>query len=293
MKDNSVEIQLNNVTFQLKEYHNFDWLIKLGTVFAVFDQQDSGNISFGIEKDGHKKFIKYAGAQTIAYEGTTRDAIERLKNSVTIYEDLKYDSLIRLIDHFPVQSGYVLIFDWFDGECLHSHWRFPPPEKYKNPNSPFYKFRHLSAIKRIHSLHSIFSFHTYVEKKNYVAIDFYDGSILYNFNTNETKICDIDLYSKKPYINKMGRLWGSSRFMSPEEFELNAIIDERTNVFNMGAMAFSLLGGEKDRSFIKWEASKELYEVAYRAVNENRAERYASVTEFYDSWLNAANAERI
>lgn len=86
---------------------------------------------------------------------------------------------------------------------------------------------------------------------------------------------------------------GFLRFMSPEEFELNAIIDERTNVFNMGAMAFSLLGGEKDRSFIKWEASKELYEVAYRAVNENRAERYASVTEFYDSWLNAANAERI
>ena len=43
----------------------------------------------------------------------------------------------------------------------------------------------------------------------------------------------------------MGRLWGSSCFMSPEEFELNAIIDERTNVFNMGAMAFSLLGGEK------------------------------------------------
>ena len=52
------------------------------------------------------------------------DAIERLKNSVTIYEDLKHESLIRLIDHFPVQSGYVLIFDWFDGECLHSHWRF-------------------------------------------------------------------------------------------------------------------------------------------------------------------------
>ncbi|EEL55871.1 MULTISPECIES: protein kinase domain-containing protein [Bacillus] len=293
MKDNSVEIQLNSVTFQLKEYHNFDWLIKLGTVFAVFDQQDSGNISFGVEKDGHKKFIKYAGAQTIAYEGTTGDAIKRLKNSVTIYEDLKHESLIKLIDHFPVQSGYVLIFDWFDGECLHSHWRFPPPEKYENPNSPFYKFRHLSTIERVHSLHSIFSFHTYVEKKNYVAIDFYDGSILYNFNTNETKICDIDLYSKKPYINKMGRLWGSSRFMSPEEFELNAIIDERTNVFNMGAMAFSLLGDEKDRSFIKWEASKELYAVAYRAVNDNRAERYASVTEFYEAWLKASNAEKI
>ena len=61
------------------------------------------------------------------------DAIERLKLSY-YFEDLKHESLIRLIN-FPVQSGYVLIFDWFDGECLHSHWRFPPPGKYKNPNS--------------------------------------------------------------------------------------------------------------------------------------------------------------
>ncbi|MEA1010937.1 protein kinase [Bacillus cereus] len=290
MKDIPVKIQINHVGFQLKEHHNFDWLIKLGTVFAVFDQQDSGNISFGVEKDGHKKFIKYAGAQTIAYNGKTNEAIERLKNSINIYEELKHDSLIKLIEHFPVQSGYVVIFDWFDGECLHPHWSFPPPEKYVNPNSPFYKFRHLSVRKRIHSLNSIFSFHTFIEKKNYVAIDFYDGSILYNFNTNETKICDIDLYSKKPYINKMGRLWGSSRFMSPEEFQLNAIIDEKTNVYNMGAIAFALLGCGQDRSILKWDASEELYEVAYSAVNENRAERYASVKEFYEAWLKVSNA---
>ncbi|HDR7472468.1 TPA: serine/threonine protein kinase, partial [Bacillus toyonensis] len=91
----------------------------------------------------------------------------------------------------------------------------------------------------------------------------------------------------------MGRLWGSSRFMSPEEFELNAIIDEKTNVFNMGAVAFALLGGEKDRSFIKWGASKELYEVASRAVNENRAERYTSVKEFYEAWLKVSSAKMI
>ncbi|MDH4421613.1 MULTISPECIES: protein kinase domain-containing protein [Bacillus] len=293
MRDIPVEIQLNHVTFQLKERHNFDWLMKLGTVFAVFDQQDSGNLSFGVEKDGHKKFIKYAGAHTISYNGNTNEAIKRLKNSVPIYEELQHPSLIKLIEHFPVQSGYVLVFNWFDGECLHPHWNFSRPEKYMHPNSPFFKFKQLSVTERIHSLNSIFSFHTYVEKKNYVAIDFYDGSILYNFSTNETKICDIDLYSKKPYINKMGRLWGSSRFMSPEEFELNAMIDERTNVFNMGAMAFALLGGEKDRTFIKWNASKELYEVAYRAVNENRAERYASVKEFYEAWLNVSDTAKI
>ena len=293
MKDIPIEIRLKYVTFQLKENHNFDWLIKLGNVFAVFDQQDSGNICFGVEKNGLKKFVKYAGAQTIAYNGNTDAAIERLKSSVPLYRELKHESLMKLIEHFPVQNGYVLIFDWFEGECLHPHWSFPPPEKYKNPNSPFYKFKHLSVRARMNSLNSIFSFHTYVEKKNYVAIDFYDGSILYNFNTNETKICDIDLYSKKPYINIMGRLWGSSRFMSPEEFQLNTMIDERTNVFNMGAIAFTLLGGELDRSFIKWDASRELYEVASRAVNENRAERYASVKDFYEAWLKMSNTEKI
>ncbi|WP_373605249.1 MULTISPECIES: hypothetical protein [Bacillus] len=52
MNEIPVTIHLDNVTFQLKEYQDFDWLVSLGKVFTVFDQQDSGNISFGIEKDG-------------------------------------------------------------------------------------------------------------------------------------------------------------------------------------------------------------------------------------------------
>ena len=85
----------------------------------------------------------------------------------------------------------------------------------------------------------------------------------------------------------MGRLWGSSRFMSPEEFELGASIDEVTNVFNMGAIAFGLLGGERDRGITKWDAGKELYEVALKAVQPNRLHRYSSVEQFYSAWQNA------
>lgn len=67
----------------------------------------------------------------------------------------------------------------------------------------------------------------------------------------------------------MGWLWGFFCFMLLEEFELNVIIDERINVFNMGVMVFLFLGGEKDCFFIKWEVSKELYEVVYCVVNVN------------------------
>lgn len=192
-----------------------------------------------------------------------------------------------MIDHFEVKHGYVAIFDWFDGECLHSHWEFPPPAKYMNPSSPFYRYKHISIEDRLNSLDCIFSFHVHVERKNYVAIDFYDGSILYDFKTKKTKICDIDLYNKKPYINKMGRMWGSSRFMSPEEFELGAVIDGKTNVFNMGAIAFSLLGGELDRSFSKWDAGKSLYDVACRSIEKDRNKRYTSIKEFYLAWKAA------
>lgn len=284
---------LDNISFQLKEEHDFSWIKDLGEVFCVFDQQDSGNICFGIKQNGTKRFVKYAGAKTIAYNGSPEKAIENLEKSIRIYEDLQHPSLVNLITHFKVEMGYVVIFDWFEGECLHSHWSFPPPLKYTHPNSPFYQFKQLPLDLRINALNKIFEFHVFVEKNDYVAVDFYDGSILYDFKNNTIKLCDIDLYKKKPFYNKMGRMWGSSRFMSPEEFEMNATIDEVTNVFNMGAVAFSLLGGELDRDFAKWEASSEQYEVALKAVNKDRKQRYSTVHEFSTDWLLANRTEDI
>jgi len=277
-------IHLGKVSFQLKEKQNFDWLLNMGEVFTVFDEQDSGNICFGIEKDGMKKFVKYAGAKTKEYTGHPEEAIVRLKKSIPVYQELEHKHLIRLLEYFEVKSGYVLVFEWFEGECLHSHWSFPPPHKYTDPASPYYRFKQLSIDQRLKSFKSILEFHLHVEQKHYVAIDFYDGSILYDFTNHLTKICDIDLYRKKPFINTMGRLWGSTRFMSPEEFEWGAAIDERSNVFTMGAIAFGLLGGELDRSLSKWKAGQDRYQAAMKAVKADRCERYATIEEFHAAW---------
>jgi len=283
------KIKIDNVTFELKEKHNFLWVRDLGEVFAVFDQQDSGNICFGVVKDGMKRFVKYAGARTQNFSGEPTDAVNTLKQSVDLYTDLKHTSLVNLLDHFSLDGGYVSVFEWFNGESLHPHWSFPPPQKYSHPDSPYYRFKQLPINRRLECLKSIFEFHVHVEQQSYVAIDFYDGSILYDFKIHKTMICDIDMYEKKPFINEMGRLWGSKRFMSPEEFELGAEIDSRTNVFNMGATAFCLLGGELNRSFERWDASEDLYNVAKKAVNENRNNRYSTIKEFYDSWKMVLN----
>jgi serine/threonine-protein kinase len=75
--------------------------------------------------------------------------------------------------------------------------------------------------------------------------------------------------------------------MSPEEFEFGAKIDERTNVFNMGAIAFGLFGGELDRSISRWDAGQELYEIASKAVKNDKKERYSTVEEFFLTWKSA------
>jgi len=279
-----VPISLDTVVVRLREYHDFGFLKQLGEVFCVFDEQDSGNIGFGVDTGNEKLFVKYAGAKTIDYSGNPGDAVERLRKAMPAYHALRHPALVELREHFEVNEGYAAIFTWFPGECMHAHWAFTPQEKYHHPDSPSYRYKHLPLELRLDSLDTIYAFHEHVVRSGYVAIDFYDGSILYDFSQHRTKICDIDFYNKLPNTNTIGRMWGSKRFMSPEEYECGAVIDEVTNVFTMGATAFCALGGEADRSFEKWDASEAFYEVASKAVNPDRDQRYSSISAFRQAW---------
>ncbi|WP_312476592.1 serine/threonine protein kinase [Neobacillus sp.] len=284
-QQNLITVVIDKVSFQLQKTHDFFWLKNLGDVFCVFDQQDSGNISFGLESNNKKFFVKYAGAKPIEFSGNSKDAIDRLIEAIPVYKKLEHPHLIKLIDHFFIENGYAAVFEWFEGECLHSHWSFGGKAKYTHPESPFYRYKNLEIEKRLKTLDTIFSFHTYVESQGFVAVDFYDGSVLYDFKNNETKICDIDFYRKSPSVNDLGEhFWGANRTKSPEEYELASPIDSITNVFNMGAIAFGLLGGEMDHSFSKWEACQKLYNVAIRAVEKDRDKRYSTIKAFYEAW---------
>ncbi len=149
---NLFTIKLDDVRFHLLEEHGFNWLQKHGRVFEVFDQQDSGNIAFGVEKNGEKLFIKYAGAKTLNFSGEIQVAINNLKVAIKLYQQLSHPSLIELVGHFEVNKGYAAIFKWFDGESLHPHWSFPPPAKYIDPKSPYYRYKHLPVEQRLVSL---------------------------------------------------------------------------------------------------------------------------------------------
>lgn len=268
---------IDRVPYKLKSPFDFSFIENYGEVFKVYDDQDSGNICFGVKNDDQKLFIKFAGAPTEQYDGQPEDAIARLKSTVPTYQDLAHDHLIKLIKAEEVGGGFATIFEWFDGECM---GRMYPLSREK--------FLQMPDSARIDVFNDILAFHIYVAKQGYVAIDFYDGSIMYDFDLKKTMICDIDFYSKLPYVNSMGRMWGSARFMSPEEHTLGATIDEISNVYLMGATAFALFGGDADRSVEKWRLSDELYDVALKAINDNRDDRHQSLAEFESEWKRAS-----
>lgn len=262
----------DGVPCKLKEPFDFGFLSEFGRVFKVYDDQDSGNICFGAAKDDKRYFIKFAGAPAERYTGTSEHAVTRLGLAASIYRDLAHPNLIKLLETREAGGGLALVFEWTDGECM---GRMYPQSRRK--------FMSLSLETKIKVFGDILMFHEHAAAQGYVAVDFYDGSIMYDFQLGKTLICDIDYYAKSPYTNTMGRMWGSSRFMSPEEFALGAQLDEITNVYTMGATAFALFS-DYDRSGEKWPLGGRAYEVALKAISQNRELRQASISQFKHEW---------
>jgi hypothetical protein len=85
---------------------------------------------------------------------------------------------------------------------------------------------------------------------------------------------------------EMGRMFCSTRFMAPEEFELGALIDERTNAFVTGRTALVFLSdGTLDADVFR--GTCDLFEVVARACEPVHSRRYDSMAAFYSAWRAA------
>lgn len=298
-----VQIQLDNVKFTLKETHDFSWLSAIGRVFAVFDENDSGNISFGVENEKGNFFVKVAGLATMHSFHSKEEAIFALQEAMSVYETIQHSDLIQLVRHYAIDDLYVAIFKWVDGDCLFDHWNFEIYEKNPDILPPAKRFRQLPLSRRIELSEILFSFLETVSERGYVAVDFYDGSLMYDFKNDVMTICDIDLFRKKPTWNDMGEdYWGTKRLKAPEEYEYGAVIDEITNLYTLGALIFDSFFGNYTNaemqkryqehafspcSIENWELNAQCYEVAKKAVEKEREKRYSTIQEFHKQWKKA------
>lgn len=294
--------KLDDIEFRLKEYHDFSWLKQYGKAFWKVDETGSGCLCIGMEQDGKKYFCKIAGADTIEAEVSPEVSIEILKKAVPIYRDLAHPNLVKLVDAYPYEQFYVAVFQWAEGDCLFDHWNFDKYAADSTLKSPKEKFKALPVEKKLRAVEPLFSFLQNTAEQGYVAVDFYDASLLYDFETDKITICDIDLFEKAPVVNHAGEDWyGTKRLKAPEEYEKGSVIDQRTNLFTLGALLFEFFGvfsaGEIEKRYTenrflpcalsKWQLNEQSYQVAAKAVSPDREDRYRTVAEFFQEWKNA------
>ena len=102
-----------------------DFLHGAGHVFAVFDErtQDSGNISYGVEIDGWRYFVKTAGRRDDSRPYFDHpERVDALRNAARLAESSSHRALPKLRQVIESATGPMLVYDWVAGdlvrECL-------------------------------------------------------------------------------------------------------------------------------------------------------------------------------
>lgn len=270
------EYQIDGVPYLALEEPDLRWLRPYGTVFRVMDRQYSGSLCFGVEGRFGRLFVKYAGAKTVNYRGKPQNAVAALKEAMPLY-DREHPALTKLLAHGPAGDGYAAIFAWRDALPLSAA---------HGPNA-MSRMRRLPLEQSLRMLDSVFDLHLSLAEDGIVAVGFSDAHVLIDFDRGEAIVCDIDRYRFKPVYSELGRALGSSRFLAPEEYRLGAVLDETTTVYGMAALAFAVYSVRGNRSRQAWIAPGRLWEVARKAVSEDKADRHPSMRAFLDAWREA------
>ncbi|KND41026.1 serine/threonine protein kinase [Streptomyces stelliscabiei] len=255
-------------------------LARIGDVFRVFGRQDSGCRAYGVRLPdrGERWFVK------TAFSAVGRRSLERAWD---FHRAVRHPAIVPQVHRIALRDGTAVVMPWLDGEVL-----YDPAERGSgdrtSPGSPMTRFRSLPVDRIEAAFARVLDAHLAVEDAGYVAVDLYDGALLYDFGAGEMRLIDLDEYRPGPFVLDADRLPGSTRFMAPEEFERGATIDIRTTVHALGRMARLLLDAEDEER--AWRGSAAQLGVLERATHPDPRERFAAVREFADAWLRATGA---
>ena len=257
------------------------YLHSVGTVFVEFSDQtqDSGNVSYGVQIGTERYFVKTAGDPDDPRPVLKHPArVALLRNAMRLRQSCNHFTLPRLYRVIESPAGPWLVYQWLDGELLGAG-----RAQRDNPASAFQRFRSLPVPTIGRCLDAIFDLHDEIARAGWIAVDFYDGCLIYDFASEQLGVVDLDMYRAGPFRNEMGRMFGSTRFMAPEEFELGALIDEQSNVFVMGRTALVFLS-DGTLNVGAFQGSPALFEVVARACDPDRSRRFDSMAAFCRTW---------
>jgi hypothetical protein len=265
-------------------------LVKRSSIVRrTFDQrtQDSGNVSWLVESDGDLLFVKTAGpphpppgARKPFLDHAGR--VRLLENAVALARSCDHPALATLRNVITTATGPALVYDAAPGELVGVD-----RARRTDPTSPYQRFAHLPGRRMLAVFDVLIDLHVSLAGLGWVASDLYDGCLIVGPDDRLT-VVDLDTYHRSPFTNEMGRMFGSDRFMAPEELTLGATIDQRTTVFTVARLVthFATRLTEDLDSFV---GSPARADVLRRACRPDPSDRYSSVADFASAWGSASH----
>lgn len=273
-----------------------DYVARYGRIEAEFSHltQDSGNVSWIVEAPEGRLFIKTAGTDAPPPRGAATPYFDRagriagLRNAVALARSCDHPALPALLNVIETPIGPMLVYTAVAGELVGVTNRagVSRDELRNEPASAYQRFAQLPAANQLAIFDTLIDLHRRLTDAGWVALDLYDGCLIVDFDTLELHVVDLDEYRRGPSRNDMGRMFGSTRFMAPEEFELGAPIDQVTTVFTLGRLV-KHFGTRLTEDPAQFCGPTALAEVVERATQADRRNRYPSVADFATAWSSA------
>jgi serine/threonine protein kinase, bacterial len=259
------------------------------TILREFNHrsQDSGNVSWLVESAAQRLFVKTAGTTDPPVPGAPipyfdhAGRVKLLRNAVELARSCEHPALPALLNVIESPAGPMLVYEAVSGDLIGV-----PRAQRSDPASPYQRFAHLPGSVQLGLLDTLIDLHVALTAAGWVAGDLYDGCLIVDFRSRTLSVIDLDSYSRGPTTNSMGRMFGATRFMAPEEFELGAQIDERTTVFTLGRIVwhFATKLTEDPAVFC---GTPELAKVVQKACQPSPGDRHATVAELAGAWHGA------
>lgn len=262
----------------LREPHDFSWLSAYGRVFMVLQGSVTGCLGFGVEKDGERFYLRYAGALPHGFFGDPGRAAADMQDAEALYAKVKHPALNELLFANALPGGRVQVFRWLNGFPLS-----PPQENYA-------RFRALPLLQRLAAFDVLIDLLAACERHAIIPLGLGESHIMMMETEQRIALSTIHRFRQLPCYSAPGRIPGTPWYRAPECNMPGAALDETTAVYTAGALAYTFLGDRIDHTNLMWEGSRAMLTIAGTATQARRDARQPSVLAFQQQWRQAVAA---
>jgi len=139
-----------------------------GEIVRAYREQDSGCVSYVVEVDEGRLFVKAA---------LTDAARASLLRAEALHGAIRSPTLPRLLNTFAATEGPVHVYEWVPGEILYVYVTMDGESGRADPSSPHARFRRLPVGLILDALAVIYDLDVQIAAAGFVAVLLSDGDL--------------------------------------------------------------------------------------------------------------------